>query len=171
MKKEDIREYEKYKKDNKTNLYIGICYLIGCLTIIGIIVIGVIDSGYAVLSILPFPIFLIIYGIYYLKEYRKCDNEIEVSLKFCLLNDFIEESEVEYPCEYISSQIVKGLLQKNKVIFNPPATILIKDGKKYVSIAKDEPYDKEKGLALCLLKSKGVSYSELRKMMEKGDKK
>ena len=55
---------------------------------------------------------------------------------------------------------------KNKVIFNEPATVLYKDGKKYVSKCdKEDKFSEELGLALCLLKSFGVSYSDFEKLL------
>lgn len=53
-----------------------------------------------------------------------------------------------------------------KVIFNDPATILFVDGKKYISKAHDEDFDKEKGLMACLLKSFGISYLDLQRMIK-----
>ena len=54
-----------------------------------------------------------------------------------------------------------------KVIFNGKATVLMKDGKKYVSKCMDgDAYDKEKGLLLCLAKANGISYKDLQEMIE-----
>lgn len=54
-----------------------------------------------------------------------------------------------------------------KLIFKGNETILIKDGEKYVSKCADgDTYDKEKGLLLCLAKANGVSYADLRKMID-----
>lgn len=54
----------------------------------------------------------------------------------------------------------------DKVIFNGNATVLIKDGKKYVSKCKDgDTYDKEKGLLLCLAQANGISYRDLQEMI------
>lgn len=55
---------------------------------------------------------------------------------------------------------------QEKVIFNDPATILIKDGKKYVSKAHDEPFDPEKGLLMCLAKANGITHLELKRMIK-----
>lgn len=53
-----------------------------------------------------------------------------------------------------------------KVIFSGKATVLIKDGKKYVSKCKDgDAYDKEKGLLLCLAQANGISYRDLQEMI------
>lgn len=61
-----------------------------------------------------------------------------------------------------------AILQHNieKVIFNPPATILFMNGKKYVSKAHDEPFDEEKGLLMCLAKANGISHLELKRMIK-----
>lgn len=45
------------------------------------------------------------------------------------------------------------------VIYNPPAVILMKNGKKYIS--KTNPYDPEQGLKDCLLQSFGVDLTAL----------
>ncbi len=56
---------------------------------------------------------------------------------------------------------------ENKLIFKGNKTILIKDGKEYVSKCADgDVYDKEKGLLLCLAKANGVSYDDLQKMID-----
>lgn len=55
---------------------------------------------------------------------------------------------------------------EDKVIFSGNATVLIKDGKKYVSKCKDgDTYDKEKGLLLCLAQANGISYRDLQEMI------
>ena len=56
---------------------------------------------------------------------------------------------------------------KTEVIFNEPATILYKDGKKYVcKCDKEDKFSEELGLALCLLKSFGVSYRDFEKLLK-----
>lgn len=65
---------------------------------------------------------------------------------------------------------------KTEVIFNPPATILYKDGEKYVSKCDSvDTFDEEKGLMLCLLKSHGYTYSDIERLLNSakrfGDKK
>ena len=56
---------------------------------------------------------------------------------------------------------------KNEVIFNEPATVLYKDGKKYVcKCDKEDKFSEELGLALCLLKAFGVSYSDFEKLLK-----
>lgn len=54
-----------------------------------------------------------------------------------------------------------------RVIFNDRATILFKDGKKFV--AKCEPedeFDKEKGLYVCLAKSAGYKFNDIQKLLD-----
>lgn len=53
-----------------------------------------------------------------------------------------------------------------KVIFNPPATILYMNGKKYISKAYEEDFDEEKGLLMCLAKANGISHLELKRMIK-----
>lgn len=60
-----------------------------------------------------------------------------------------------------------GNKPKTEVIFNEPATILYKGGKKYVcKCDKQDKFSEELGLALCLLKSFGVSYSDFEKLLK-----
>lgn len=67
-------------------------------------------------------------------------------------NCFEKNLELENPC---------------KVIFKGKETILIKDGKEYVSKCADgDKYDKEKGVLLCLAKASGVNYADLQKMID-----
>ena len=57
-------------------------------------------------------------------------------------------------------------IEKEKVIFNDKATILFKDGKKFVSKCDSEDtYDKEKGLLLCIAKSAGYTYEDILKLL------
>lgn len=56
---------------------------------------------------------------------------------------------------------------KTEVIFNEPATILYKDGEKYIcKCDKEDKFNEELGLALCLLKSFGVSYSDFKELLK-----
>ena len=55
--------------------------------------------------------------------------------------------------------------QKPQLIFNPPATILIINGKKYVAKAHEEEFDEEKGLLMCLAKANGYSHLDIKKMI------
>lgn len=62
-----------------------------------------------------------------------------------------------------------------RVIFNDPCTIILwNDGTKTIVRAENEPYDPEKGLAMCLAKkalgNKGNYYNVFRKWMPKEEK-
>lgn len=55
----------------------------------------------------------------------------------------------------------------DKIIFNDPATIVYtKDGNRYVTKAYQENFDKEKGLAISLLKAFGISYLDLQRLIK-----
>lgn len=54
----------------------------------------------------------------------------------------------------------------DEVIFNPPATILYIDGRKYVSKAHNEEFDEEKGLLMCLAKANGITHLQLKRMLK-----
>ena len=64
------------------------------------------------------------------------------------------------------TKAARARIIKDEVIFSPPATILIKGGKKYVSKAHNEEYDEEKGLLMCLAKANGISHLELKRMIK-----
>ena len=71
---------------------------------------------------------------------------------------------VENPFVWSEEMLVR--CHEDKVIFSDKATVLIKDGKKYVSKCKDgDTYDKEKGLLLCLAQANGISYRDLQEMI------
>ncbi len=54
----------------------------------------------------------------------------------------------------------------NKLIFRDNATILLKDGKRYVTKCQaDDTYDREKGLLLCLAKANGYTYNDICEML------
>lgn len=54
-----------------------------------------------------------------------------------------------------------------KVIFNPPATVVIwQDGKKTVVKAHNEEFDPEKGLAMCIAERYFGNYSRFKKTIE-----
>lgn len=56
-----------------------------------------------------------------------------------------------------------------KVIFNPPATIVIfKDGTKVVSKAHKEDFDEEKGFMACMMRIMFNSRGEFDRLIEKG---
>ena len=67
---------------------------------------------------------------------------------------------------YIDLECEISKKNKTKVIFNPPATILYINGKKYVSKAHNEQFDEEKGLLMCIAKANGISHLELKRMIK-----
>lgn len=68
------------------------------------------------------------------------------------------------PC--FDSTCKSYLLNIKRVIFNPPATIVLwEDGTKTVVKCHNEPFDKEKGLAMALLRAKHGS--GIRKLFKK----
>lgn len=55
----------------------------------------------------------------------------------------------------------------DKIIFNPPATIIFKNGKKFVAKCHpDDEFDEEQGLMVALLKSFGIKYKDLQEMLK-----
>lgn len=99
--------------------------------------------------------------IYYEKMFNKLKSFRECNLKEAN-KVFIRKQEVE---PVWSSQI-------KEVIFNDPATIVVwTDGTKTVVKAENEPFDPEKGLAMCIAKkalgNKGNYYDIFRKWLPK----
>ncbi len=61
-------------------------------------------------------------------------------------------------------------IKNNRVIFKDNATILFKDGKKYVAKCCDgDTYDREKGLLVCLAKAHGYTFNDLQEMLESAE--
>ena len=57
-------------------------------------------------------------------------------------------------------------VKEDKLIFNGNATILFKDGKKYVTRCDtSDTYDREKGLLMALAKANGYTYGDIQKML------
>ena len=57
-----------------------------------------------------------------------------------------------------------------KLIFKDNATILIKDGKKYVTKCdKNDTYDREKGLLVVLAKANGYNYNDIQEMLKNAE--
>ena len=68
-----------------------------------------------------------------------------------------------WDCDFGTFELVKTY---NKLIFRDNATILFKDGKRYVAkCEKGEKYDKEKGLLVCLAKAHGYNFKDLQEML------
>ena len=69
---------------------------------------------------------------------------------------------------YVGERSLKPLSEKyaDKLIFRDNATILFKDGKRYVAkCCEGDTYDKEKGLLVCLAKANGIGFKELQEML------
>lgn len=66
----------------------------------------------------------------------------------------------------------KNKYSKYDLKISKDAVILYNKNKKvkHVSVAKDEEFDREKGLMMCLLKDMGVTYSDIQIMLKKYDK-
>lgn len=61
-------------------------------------------------------------------------------------------------------------VSKEKLIFRDNATILIKDGKKYVTKCdKNDTYDREKGLLVVLAKANGYNYNDIQEMLKNAE--
>lgn len=66
----------------------------------------------------------------------------------------------------------KNKYSKYDLKISKDAVILYNKNKKvkHVSVAKDEEFDREKGLMMCLLKDMGVTYSDIQVMLRNYDK-
>lgn len=101
-----------------------------------------------------------------------CANDTIDSLTYAI--KFLEQAHIEPPTrsEDFWEKEFEKIRQlccepKTEAIFNEPATILYKDGKKYVcKCDKEDKFSEELGLALCLLKSFGVSYSDFEELLK-----
>lgn len=81
-----------------------------------------------------------------------------------------EKTEQEKAYENYLSR--KNKYSKYDLKISKDAVILYNKNKKvkHVSVAKDEEFDREKGLMMCLLKDMGVTYSDIQVMLKKYDK-
>lgn len=80
----------------------------------------------------------------YFCYYSEADREVA--------ERYIESYTKCIPCES-EKEPKENPLNIKKVIFSAPATVIYwNDGTKTVSVARDEPYDPEKGLSLCFTK-------------------
>ncbi len=70
-------------------------------------------------------------------------------------------------CSYADEFIEKYNNVADRIIFRDNATILIKDGKRFVAKCCDgDTYDKEKGLLVCLAKAHGYTFNDLQEMLK-----
>ena len=66
-----------------------------------------------------------------------------------------------------SPEMLEPVEDNVKLLFNGNATILFKDGKKYVTKCdKDDIYDREKGLLTVLAKANGYTYNDIQEMLK-----
>ncbi len=81
-----------------------------------------------------------------------------------------EKTEQEKADENYLSRKIK--YSKYDLKISKDAVILYNKNKKvkHVSVAKDEEFDREKGLMMCLLKDMGVTYSDIQVMLKNYDK-
>lgn len=81
-----------------------------------------------------------------------------------------EKTEQEKAYENYLSR--KNKYSKYDLKISKNAVILYNKNKKvkHVSVAKDEEFDREKGLMMCLLKDMGVTYSDIQVMLRNYDK-
>ena len=81
-----------------------------------------------------------------------------------------EKTEQEKAYENYLSR--KNKYSKYDLKISKDAVILYNKNKKvkHVSVAKDEEFDREKGLMMCLLKDIGVTYSDIQVMLKNYDK-
>ena len=81
-----------------------------------------------------------------------------------------EKTEQEKAYENYLSR--KNKYSKYDLKISKDAVILYNKNKKvkHVSVAKNEEFDREKGLMMCLLKDMGVTYSDIQVMLKKYDK-
>ena len=81
-----------------------------------------------------------------------------------------EKTEQEKAYENYLSR--KNKYSKYDLKISKDAVILYNKNKKvkHVSVAKDEEFDREKGLMMCLLKDMGITYSDIQVMLKNYDK-
>jgi hypothetical protein len=59
-----------------------------------------------------------------------------------------------------------------RIIINEPVVVYFDaKGRKYVSKAHNEPFDAEKGLLMCIAKSKGFNHNRINRMLKNADNK
>ncbi len=93
--------------------------------------------------------------------------------KVVTINEVFEQTNKfwieELPCWAWTPEMVEPIT-KDKIIFRDKATILFKDGKKYVTKCNaEDTYDREKGVLLALAKAHGYSYRDIEKMVAEAE--
>lgn len=106
------------------------------------------------------------YGM--LTLYRGCMSSLRGNI--CTIKELIRDGNfvffgVEENTFYWSKEMLEAV-ENNKLIFRDNATILLKDGKRYVTKCQvSDTYDREKGLLLCLAKANGYTYNDICEML------
>ena len=93
----------------------------------------------------------------------------EMCGKIVTIKDFYSDNCNMYLKEigYLWSPEMLEPVKEDKLIFNGNATILFKDGKKYVTKCDaSDTYDREKGLLTVLAKANGYNYETIQEMLK-----
>ena len=93
----------------------------------------------------------------------------EMCGKIVTIKDFYSDNCNMYLKEigYLWSPEMLEPVKEDKLIFNGNATILFKDGKKYVTKCDtSDTYDREKGLLTVLAKANGYNYEAIQEMLK-----
>lgn len=89
--------------------------------------------------------------------------------KIVTIKDFYPDNYNMYlkEVDYLWSPEMLEPVKEEKLIFNGNATILFKDGKKYVTKCDaSDTYDREKGLLTVLAKANGYNYEAIQEMLK-----
>ena len=93
----------------------------------------------------------------------------KVTVSFIHSNGYFRIEEDD-ECWCWTPEMVKNEMNINKLIFRDNATILLKDGKRYVTKCQSgDTYDREKGLLLCLAKANGYTYNDICEMLNNAE--
>ena len=101
-----------------------------------------------------------VYFVYSMKE--MCGKIVTIKDFYCdNYNMYLKE------IGYLWSPEMLEPVKEDKLIFNGNATILFKDGKKYVTKCDtSDTYDREKGLLTVLAKANGYNYEAIQEMLK-----
>ncbi len=135
------------------------------------IVIEIITDKYGVLELSTYskP-----YYLYYPSRHSGIQRSIDLidTMRYALLTprDNNIRANIEFYGLWEEENKMKEYFNIKKVIFNAPATIVIwSDGSKTIVKATNEPFDPEKGLAMCIAKkalgNQGKYYNEFKKWL------
>ena len=97
-----------------------------------------------------------------LRKLKHGDDAFAKEIIYCCT----EPTVFSMPTTGIMSFIQSNKIDEMRVIFNNPTTILIANGKKYISKAHDEKFDEEKGLLMCLAKANGYTHANIKALLK-----